>query len=254
MNIDRTKAWFWVLLNVLILALIINVFFFVMPTLDKLGRSFAPTHAITVSAQGKTTAIPDIAETSFSIVAQGTDPNALANENNEKMNAVIKFVKGKGVDEKDIQTTGYNLQPNYSYDRNTGKSSIFGYTLTQSVSVKIRDFSRIGDILAGLTPLGVNQVSGPNFTIDDPEKYMALARADAIAKVQKQASDMVRAAGASLGEIVTISESGQPYPIYYGAKAYGLGGADSAAVPPSPVVQPGSQDVTDTVTITYALR
>jgi len=255
MNTDgKTKFWFWVLLDVLILVLVLNVVFFVMPALDKLGRSFAPTHVITVSAQGKTTAIPDIAEVSFSIVAQGANPNDLTNQNNSKMNQVVDFVKSKGIDAKDIQTTSYNLQPNYSYDRTTGKSTIFSYTLTQTVSVKIRDFGKIGDILAGLTPLGVNQISGPNFTFDDPEKFMALARADAIAKAHEQAVDMVRAAGTSLGEIVTISENGQPVPIFYGARdAFGAA-ASGAAVPPSPQVQPGSQDITDTVSITYALR
>jgi len=249
------KVWFWVLLDGLVAVLIINIIFFVMPTLGKLGESFAPTHTISVSAQGKTTAIPDIAQVSFSIVAQGANPNDLTTQNNDKMNKVIDFVSGKGVDKKDIVTSAYDLQPNYSYDRTTGKSSIFSYTLTQTVTVKIRDFSKIGDILAGLTPLGVNEVNGPNFTFDDPEKFLALARADAIAKAEEQAQDMVKAAGTSLGEIVTISENGQtPYPIYYKGLSAGVAADASPALPPSPVIQPGSQDIMDTVTIIYALR
>jgi len=242
------------LLNGLIAVAIINVIFFVMPTLHNLGNSFVNTHTITVSAQGKTTVTPDLAEVSFSVVSQGADPKALSTDNNKKITSVMQFVNSQNIATSDIKTTAYDLQPNYQYNRETGQSTIFGYTLTQTVALKIRDLTKVADVLGGLAPLGVNNISGVNFTFDDPEKFIAAARTDAFNQVKEKAQSMASAAGASLGEVITISENGNPpVPIFYGAMAQGakVGGVDSAPTPP---IQPGSQDVTDSVTVTYALN
>ena len=92
---------------------------------------------------------PDVATLSFSVVSEGADPEKLQNDNTDKINKALDFVKSEGVESKDIKTAGYNLSPRYKYDQKTGRSSIDGYTLPQTVIVKIRDLSKVG-------PLGRN--------------------------------------------------------------------------------------------------
>src|SRR5690348_3629547 len=118
-NQDGIKQLFWLLFTGLILVAIVNVIFFVMPLLPNWKASFYPARTMTISAEGKTTAGPDLAEVSFSVVTQGQSPDALAANNSDKMNAVLQFVKSQGIANADITTTGYSLNPNYQYDRNT---------------------------------------------------------------------------------------------------------------------------------------
>lgn len=250
---EDAKKLFFVVTSLFVLVLIVNVVFFVMPFLSKYGSSFYPSRTMMISAEGKTVASPDLAEISVSVVSQGQNPETLTSNNNDKMSAVIQFLKAQGVDEKDIRTTNYDLSPNYQYDKNTQRNYITGYTFTQTVLVKVRDLNRVAAIVGGLAPLGVNQIGGINFTFDDPEKFLALARADAFTKAQAKAKEMAAAAGVSLGRVVSVSEYGSGPRPYYDIKTLGMGGGEVAA-PSVPTIQPGTQDVTDQVTITYELR
>ncbi len=252
---EKAKILFWVLLDVLIALAALNLLFFVMPALDALKNSFASARVITVSAQGKTTASPDMAQISFSVLTQGQDPKSLSDDNNRKMTAVLQFVGSLNIASSDIATTGYDLQPDYRWDKFYQRNFIVGYTLTQTVQVKIRDLNQVPSVLGGLAPLGVNQIGGVTFTFQDPNKFIGIARADALAKAQKQANDMATQAGVSLGAVINIGENSYvPYPRpMYAAQSMGMGGAMSSA-PVAPTIDPGTQDVTDTVNVTYALR
>ena len=188
------------------------------------GSSLAPARTLTVSAQGKTTATPDLAEISFSVVSQGKDPNALNADNNQKMSAVIAFAKSLTIASSDIATTNYDLEPNYPtvvneiYPMNLpmvpavpstiNSNTIIGYTLTQSVEVKVRDFTNIAKLLGGLPPLGINQIGGVSFTFDNPDNVLAIARADAMAKARTKATAMAGEAGVSLGKVMSVQEYG----------------------------------------------
>ena len=92
-------------------------------------------------------------------------------------------------------------------------NTIIGYTLTQSVEVKVRDFTNIAKLLGGLPPLGINQIGGVTFTFDNPDNVLAIARADAMAKAKAKAAEMAGEAGVSLGEVVNVQEYGN-IPIY----------------------------------------
>ena len=250
-NPEGIKMIFWMLLSVLIAVAAINVVFFVMPLLSRWSDSIYPARTMAISAEGKTTAGPDLADISFSVVTQGQDPQALSSNNNQKMNAVLQFVKSQGIADADIKTTSYDLSPNYEYDKINQRNFINGYTLTQTVDVKIRDLSKVASVLGGLAPLGINQIGNVNFTFADEEKYLAMARADAFTKVWQKAQEMAAEAGVSLVRVVSVSESGTPVPIYYGAdRAMAMGGVAASA----PTIQPGTQDITDQVTVVYEIR
>jgi hypothetical protein len=256
MDNESVRRYFWIFLNLFIVAAIINVIFFVMPAISRFAGSLQPARTITVSAEGKTTVTPDLATASFSVVSQGKNPDDLATDNNKKVTAVITFVKSQGIDAKDIQTTGYSLAPDYQYDENTRRSYITGYTLTQTVTVKIRDLAKVAKVIGGVTPLGVNQIGNVSFTVEDEEKYLATARADAFMKAQRKASDMAAQSGVRLGEVTNVYEY-QNGPISYYAdtassKVLGMGGGTAPSA--APTIEPGTQEVKLSVSITYAIR
>jgi uncharacterized protein YggE len=251
---EQTLKSLWIVLTVFIAALVLFLVAFGIPAALSWKGSFVPARTITVSTEGMTTATPDEADINFSVLTQGTDPQTLSNNNNMKMSAVLQFVSSQGIASSDIATTGYDLEPNYQWDKNTNRNFITGYTLTQTVQVKIRDLTKVAAVLGGLAPLGVNQIGGVNFTFQDPNKFVAIARGDALAKAADQAGQMAGQAGASLGEVVNINESHYipgPQPVY-GMSSAGMGVAMNQAAAPS--IQPGTQDVTDTVTVTYELK
>jgi uncharacterized protein YggE len=217
----------------------------------KIGDSLMPIRTITVSAEGKITAEPDIAKLSFSVVSEGANPKLLAKNNNKKMNAAINFAKSQGIEEKDIKTTEYNLSPRYEYDEKTKKTFISGYTLTQTVLVKVRDLNKAAEVLGGLPALGINQISSISFDIDEPEKYLSEARNQAFDKAKEKAKAMAEKNGVKLGRVINFYEY-QSTPYYQNVKALGMGGAGAAQTLPQ--IQPGSQEVAIQVGVTYEIK
>lgn len=226
------------------------------------GQSIEPSsfRSFSVSAEGKVVAVPDVAEFTFSVITEGgTDIASLQGENTEKTNQAIAFVKSNGVDAKDIKTRSYNLTPRYqrfSCPRALGEvepcppPEIVGYTITQAVLVKVRDFTTIGTILAGVVQGGANTVSQLNFTIDDPDEPQGEARTEAITKAKEKAKSIAKVAGFRLGRLLSISESGRtPPPIFFREAALGV-----SAAPAVPAIEPGSQDVVVNVTLTYEIQ
>jgi len=134
------------------------------------------TDRITVSGVGKIYAKPDVAVINLQITTERTTVAEVTKSNTEKMNAVIEAVKDLKIEEKDIQTINYSLSPNYNWTESSGR--VFtGYILNQTIEVKIRDFTKIGDVLTVATTNGVNNIGDLQFTIDDPEQFKDQARA-----------------------------------------------------------------------------
>ncbi len=210
---------------------------------------------ITVSGEGKVFITPDIALMELSVVNEGDDIAVIVQKNTERTNAVIDAIKKLGVEEKDIKTTQYNLAPRYEWIQDTGERISKGYTMTQSIRVKVRDFTKIGEIINKTTAMGnVNLIGGLQFTLEDPEQAMGQARTQAIEKAKNKAGVIADQSGLKLVKLVDINEGYYPY--YYGATyektATNLGGAGE--VTPAPQIQPGQQEVSTIVTLTYRVR
>ncbi|MCR4328528.1 MAG: SIMPL domain-containing protein [Patescibacteria group bacterium] len=255
MHDTKLKSYFWFLLDVLLLVFIVCALFYAIPAIRKFGKSFSPARTIVVSAEGKTIAVPDIAELSFSVVSQGKNPSDLSESNSQKMNAVAEFVKGEGIADEDIKTTAYSLSPSYRHDYSTQRNFITGYSLTQTLTIKVRELDKVANIIAGLTPLGVNQIGGVNFTVEDPERYLSDARKNAFEKVQIKAREIAEDAGVLLGDVVNASEyqNYPPVPYLMSASAEALGRGGSSA-PTVPTIEPGTTEVTLNVSVTYEIR
>jgi uncharacterized protein YggE len=141
------------------------------------------------------------------------------------------------------------VNPKYDYSKPPYK--IAGYTINQSLIVKIRDLSKIGEILSQAVNYGANNVFGPNFTVDDKEVYLEKAREKAIQNAKERAKKIAKAAGFKLGKIVSINESAPSefYPIML--KEIGVSAQQEV---PSPQIESGSQEIKVQVNITFEIK
>jgi len=241
------------------------------------SQSIEPSsfRSFSVSAEGKAVAIPDVAEFSFTVLTQGgTDLAALQQTNTQKTNDAIAFVKSKEVADKDIKTQNYTVEPRYQYFNCDSPSArlpyddispetvirecpppeIVGYTVRNTVSVKVRNFNEVGGILSGVVSNGANSVSGIYFTVDDPTAVENEARAEAIVKAKDKAEALADAGDFRLGRLLNISEGGGVIPYYDKRMAVAQEFDGDMAVVPAPSIEPGSQDFQITMTLTYEIR
>jgi len=226
---------------------------------DDMGRvNTGNVATITVTGTGKASTPPTVATIAFSVEENASTVAAAQDSATKRTNDALAAVKKLGVADKDIQTSGYNVSPQYEQKpcapgvfcpQNTGK--ITGYQVTQSVTVKVRDTAKAGDVLAALGSAGVQNVSGPNFEVDDPTQVQADARGKAIDDAHTKAVALAKQLGVHLGKVVNFSESGGAMP-YYGL---GKGAAmDSAVAPAAPTLPTGENESTVNVTVQYEIR
>lgn len=214
-----------------------------------IGRAPLTQYTITIEGEGKVVAAPDVAVVSLGVQSDAKTVKAAQGDNSQKMNDIVKAVKDIGVKDADIQTTNYNIYPKYSYNKDTGISDIVGYTVSQSVTVKVRDLDKVGGILFKAGELGANQVGGVQFTVDNPENLKTQAREKAIDNARTKANVLFDKLGLRPGRIVSFSEfSGGTPPIYL-EKAYGIGGGA-----PAPSIETGSLDVVVNVSLTFEIK
>ena len=214
-----------------------------------------PKRVITISAQGKVTVKPDLLEITASVLTTASTAVDAQTQNTTKMNKVIAFVKSKGVVDADIQTSNYNIYPTYDYTK--GNQTITGYSANQTITIKVHDFSLSSSLLDGLVSNGVNQIQNVNYTFSDPNALQEQAREQALSSAHDKAQKLAQAAGAQLGGLVTFTEDQNnfpiPYPLNFAApQSAGIGGGP-VALPPVQT-EPGTQDITAQVTVTYSLK
>jgi uncharacterized protein YggE len=218
-------------------------------------------HEIQVSGEGKAYLKPDIALVTFGVTAQAPKSQDAVNQSNAKMKAIIAAIKGLGVEEKDIQTTGYNLNPVYGYDRPStpspmyypmpGNQVVTGYSLDQRVSIKIRNFDNINSVLDKATVAGATNVGDLQFTVDNPEMARSEARKKAIENAKEKMKNLAKDSGLRVGKLVNVQEgySNYPQPMYAEAMA-----KDSGAPSVAPQIQTGQMEVSSNVTLTFQIK
>ncbi len=238
----RVAAGFLVIVSVFFLAKIKN-------ELSGYNRTQAPT-TISVSGEGKEFVKPDIATISVGVVKQNVDLLKAQQDAAQVVDRVVVLLKEKGVADKDQKTTAFNIYPQYDYQN--GQQRFHAYEVRQTLEVKVRDLSKVGEILAGVAGAGANEIGSLNFTVDDPKVSQEKARAAAIAEAKVKAAALSRDLGVQLVKIVSYNESsGGVPPMPYFAKAeYGMGGAGTANV----AVPTGENEINMNVTITYEIK
>ncbi len=214
---------------------------------------------VSITGEGKAAISPDIAMVDLGITTEGAKVESIVQENTNAMNKLLADIKALGIADKDIKTKTYSLQPRYEYDEN-GKRISKGYTLSQSIEVKIRDFAKIGNVLETAANDGATNVSDLQFTIDDMEKVRAQAREKAIAQAKAKAKAIASQTGIKLKKITSVYEDagscgsyGCPYPTY-DASGMGAGMTEKAISSIAPTVQSGEQEITVRITLNYRTK
>ncbi|MFH1643414.1 MAG: SIMPL domain-containing protein [Patescibacteria group bacterium] len=251
----KSSAVFKTIIAVFILSLTALVLTYTQAKLDQ------STNTISVSGIGEIYAKPDLALTSFSVVTEGKTVDEALTANTEKMNTVIENIKNLGVEEKDLKTTNFNIDPQYEWETDFSslvwprpeKRVLAGYKVTQSLQVKIRDLTKVGEIIQTATDAGSNQVGNLQFTIDNEDELKIQARELAIKNAKIKAEELSSQLGVRLVKIVSFSESSSyaySREIYSGLeKAY-----DSATSVLAPQIETGENKIEANVYITYQIN
>ncbi len=263
MNTLTQNKWFGTL--VIAFGVIVSLFFFAkfvneVKATRFIGSGTTATNKLTVSGEGEAYAVPDIATVSFTVTEEKKTVAEAQKQVTDKANKAVDFLKKSDVEEKDIQLTNNSFYPVYdygapcySYPCPQQKPTITGYSVSRTMTVKIRAIDDSGKIVEGLGSLGVTNLNGPTFGIDDEDAVKEEARKQAIENAKEKAEKLARDLGVSLVRVIDFSESGnQPYPPMYAKDmALGMGGASETSVANLPK---GENQYTSNVTITYEIR
>lgn len=216
----------------------------------------------TVSAEGKVVAIPDTAQISLGVQTQGSTVKAAQDSANKIINNITAAVKAIGVDDKDIKTTNYSVYPDEQFTAPepmiltlpptptpiSPPRKVTRYRVNINLSITVRDFAKINEVIDAATANGANQIGGISFSVDNIEDFQSQARKIAITKAKAKAASIAKDAGITLGKIINVSEGftyNPPYLMTTAAKAETGGGTQ---------IQPGSSEISVTITLSYEVR
>jgi uncharacterized protein YggE len=225
-----------------------------MGAVPALAESVDTRSIIAVTASGKTSVAPDIAFLNLSVLRDAPTARDALTANNAAMAEVLAAMKAFGIEDRDLQTTGFSINPVYVYpkaDEPQTPPKITGYQVQNGLSVRVRDLAKLGEVLDEAVSLGVNSGGQVSFGNDNPDEALQAARVSAMKNAVAKANVLVEAAGAKLGKIVSISESfDQPYPQPIMAKAMM---ADAMAAPESVPMASGENTYSITVSVQFEI-
>ncbi len=229
------------------------------------GSGVTATNTITVSGMGEVFAVPDRATFAVTVREEGAEVADAQDKATEKANAIISYLKSSGVEEKDIKTINYNVNPKYEWEQKAcvagtycepGNQVLVGFEVWQMIEVKVQDPKKAGDLLTGVGSRGASEVSGLSFTIEDEDALKSEAREMAIAEAEEKAEALARQLGVSLVRVVGFYEDSYGYPSYYGKGGMAMGDTMSvrAEAAPAPELPTGENKITSNVNVTYEIR
>ncbi len=213
-----------------------------------------PPPRILVTGQGTVDIAPDMAVLVLTVTREADTARAALTANSTAMGEVLRAMQAQGIAERDLQTSNFSIRPVYT--RPPRKSSgemeaprIVGYTVRNSLSVRVRDIGKVGAILDKSVTLGVNEGGSILFTNDDPSAAMTQARVKAMQEATAKAKTLAQAAGVKIGRVLEISEqSFNPRPMPMGRAEMSM--ARSADAVP---VSVGENTYKVTVNVSFAI-
>jgi len=258
------KAKFVRVLTMLFFALIVLVIVFIVNGFKEyhyIGRGVPVVNTITVTGDAEKGVSPDLATFSVGVSVEADTAQKAEEMLAERINPIIAFLKEKGIADKDLKTSNFSIYPRYEYPRivcitypcdQQGERTLAGFEATQSLTVKVRDLSSAGTLLAGASEIGATNVSGLAFTVEEKDAIERDVRQEAIEEARQKARDLARDLGVSLGRVVSFSDGNYGYGrLALETSAYGIGGASPKATPEIPV---GENTIYSNVTITYEIN
>lgn len=197
---------------------------------------------ITVVGSGSAKAVPDVSDWSFGVQSDAETASAALKEASLATNRIVAALRGAGIAKDDLRTEQVSLYPQMSSD---GRA-VTGYTASSSVQVTVRDIAKAGSVVDAAVGAGANQVSGPALRVSDSRAQYRAAFEGALDDARSRAEAIAAKAGVTLGAPVAIVEGGggSPVPVY---DRVALAGAAEVQI------EPGTQEISATLTVTYAI-
>jgi uncharacterized protein YggE len=202
---------------------------------------------VTVAATGSVAVEPDIAHISTGVVSEADTAREALQRNSGGMKKVIDGLKGAGIDARDIQTVSFNIEPRYQQSKDNKSPQINGYRVMNQVRIIVRDLARLGELLDQVVGLGANQAGGISFEVSQAEPLKDEARRQAVANAYRRAQLFAAAAGAKVGEVLTIAED----VVEIGPRPMGRVRSMAAEAVP---IERGAQSLEVRVQVTWALQ
>lgn len=201
-----------------------------------------------IYAEGETQARPDRAYVTTGVTTLEPTAAAAMAANARQMEAVIRALRRSGVAERDLQTAGVSLNPQYNYD--DGAQTLVGYQAGNSVTGTVREVRRLGPIIDAVSESGANQINSVEFAVADPTEPMDSARREAVTRARQRAELYAGAMGMRIARVISLEEGGAggpPMPMPLARMAASEAKADTP-------IAPGELTFTAGVTVTYELR
>ncbi|MFB6226066.1 MAG: SIMPL domain-containing protein, partial [Candidatus Paceibacteria bacterium] len=214
-----------------------------------IGQEKLQQKTLSVNATGKAKIKPDMAEISLGMRTTSSSVEKAQQENDEIMSELIGRLKDMGIKKEDIQTTNYNVYPQYQSPKQKKEGEPKEYDVSQNVKVKIRDLDKTEKIISMAGELGVNNIGNLQFDIDDKEDIKKRARKDAIEKARAKADMIASNLGSRVVEVVSYNESSNDFHFPVMREA-AMGGAGDSM----PKIEPGQKDVSVQVNIKYRIK
>tara|TARA_R110002049_G_scaffold115854_4_gene268045 strand:+ start:5472 stop:6194 length:723 start_codon:yes stop_codon:yes gene_type:complete len=215
------------------------------------GDDISERRSISVSGQGQAYGTPDQATINAGVQTRAKTLAAATAENQAAIARLMGALESEGVKAQDIQTSDYSVWPEQRHDpRGEESPTVTGYGVRNTVSVKVRELDRLGEILAKLTDAGANSINGINFGVADSSALEAQARAAAMDDARNKAAALAKLAGVRLGEVLVISMSSSGgYPVPVSNARFQMAEAAMA-----PAISAGQLSVSIQVQVTYAIE
>jgi len=209
---------------------------------------------LVLNGHGEVKLAPDMAVVDFGVESQGPTAKAALDANTKNMAGLMAVLKSSGIDDRDIQTSNFTVQPRYDDKPNVNPPKIVGYVVSNSVSAAVRKLDDLGGLLDRAVSAGSNQISNIGFTVASPASAQDEARRAAVKDARRKADLLTDAAGVTLGAVQSMSESGGNF-VAPMAKVMRMqvGAAMADAASPVPVAQ-GQVSVSADVNMVWEIR
>jgi len=201
--------------------------------------------AISVTGEATVSVPPDLAQVDAGVTSDAKTAREASDANSAAMGKVLLALKSAGIEQKDYQTSRLSLQPEYAPNRQ-GPSPVVGYRASNRVTIRVRDVTKVANVIDTLVGAGANDIGGVNFMVSQASKLLDDARTQAVADARRKAEIYAKAAGATLGAPLSISEEGAaPRPVFRAKMV-----AEMAAAP----VAQGEETLSVTVNVSWAIK
>lgn len=212
------------------------------------GQEVKQIPQINVNGEGKVKVVPDQATIAATVETKGNNAKEVKKQNDEKIDAILKFIKKMNLAPADFKTQRVSLNPQYDYEKKK-----HSYNATQTIEILLRDLSNYDELMEGLVNQGINRIDNVTFQSSKMKQYESEARKLAMKEAKLKAEDYVSVLGQKVGRALTISDNSQTYypqPMYVGMKT--MQSNDMSAL--RETLAAGEITITATVTVNFILE